>query len=58
MPRYSDRYLDGLLDSSNYHDLEVAPLDSWMQAMDGVANEWIRTILRAHRAEYKALCEK
>jgi hypothetical protein len=144
MPRYSDRYLDGLLDSSSYHDLvvlqgilmtpprfdshqpdyglppyffvvveglawfaqawrsgvwtyfettppqrqqtmleallqfgpeefaqhyqfgmrhwretqEVARLDSWMKAMDEVANEWMRTILRAHRAEYKACCEK
>jgi hypothetical protein len=141
MPRYSDRYLDGLFESSTYHDLvvlqgilttpphfdshqpdyglpshffvvvegvawfaqacrsgvwtyfeatppqrqqamyeallqfgpeefahhyqfgmrhwrdaqEVAPLDSWMKAMDEVANEWMRTILRAHRAEYKAL---
>jgi hypothetical protein len=34
---------------------EVAPLDSWMKAMDEVENEWMRTILRAHRAEYKAL---
>jgi hypothetical protein len=37
---------------------EVARLDSWMKAMDEVANEWMRTILRAHRAEYKACCEK
>jgi hypothetical protein len=35
---------------------EIAPLDSWMKEMDEVATEWMRTILRAHRAEYKALC--
>jgi hypothetical protein len=51
---FAQRYEFGMW---HWRDTEaIAPLDSWMKSIDDVATEWMRAILRAHRAEYKALC--
>jgi hypothetical protein len=33
----------------------IAELDVWMRAQDEVAHQWLRALLRTHRAELKAL---
>jgi hypothetical protein len=51
---FAQRYQFGMC---HWRDTEaIAPLDSWMKSIDDVATEWMRAILRVHRAEYKALC--
>jgi len=51
---FARRYAFGM---RHWRDAEaIAPLDSWMQNIDATANEWMWTVLRTHRAEYKALC--
>ena len=33
----------------------IAELDHWMEATDAAAHQWLRTLLRAHGAELKAV---
>jgi hypothetical protein len=50
---FAERYQFGMhrwRDSS-----AIAPLDFWIESNDDRASEWMRTVLREHRVEYKAL---
>jgi hypothetical protein len=52
---FAERYQFGM---HHWRDSgEIAPLDFWMKSNDDRASEWMRTVLREHRAEYKALIE-
>jgi hypothetical protein len=50
---FAERYQFGM-----YHwrdSAAIAALDFWIESNDERANEWMRIVLREHRAEYKAL---
>jgi hypothetical protein len=50
---FAERYQFGM---HHWRDSrEVAPLDFWIKSNDHRASEWMRRVLREHRAEYRAL---
>ncbi len=50
---FAERYQIGMQHWRDSDD--IVQLDFWMKSNDDRASEWMRAVLRDHRAEYKAL---